>query len=153
MGKSAPGSLSRQLLIRILAWREQIAHSGDVDARTQAILAATLQGDGRQGSPCPAPPGPTAPRPGTVLVREHGGVLHRVTAVKGGYVWNDQTFASLSAVARAIAGTNWNGRRFFGLDRPAPARAEGATSRRLQHKSDGRICAADKVASMEIPSP
>ena len=34
-----------------------------------------------------------------------------------GYAWGGKTFASLSAVAKAITGTNWNGQRFFGLDK------------------------------------
>ena len=52
---------------------------------------------------------------GCQLVREHEGIDHRVTVVAGGYEWNDKTFASLSSVAKAITGTNWNGHRFFGL--------------------------------------
>jgi hypothetical protein len=32
-----------------------------------------------------------------------------------GFIWRDESFSSLSAVARAITGTSWNGRRFFGL--------------------------------------
>ena len=35
----------------------------------------------------------------------------------GPFNWVPQTFASLSAVAKAITGTNWNGQRFFGLDK------------------------------------
>jgi hypothetical protein len=54
-------------------------------------------------------------RPGTVLMREHGGVRHTVTITPDGYVWQDRTYSSLSAVARAITGTSWNGLRFFGL--------------------------------------
>jgi hypothetical protein len=54
-------------------------------------------------------------RPGTILVREHQNVLHRVTALESGFSWNGRTFASLSAVARAITGVRWNGPRFFGL--------------------------------------
>ncbi len=60
-------------------------------------------------------------KPGTFLVREHGGVQHRVMVLEEGYAWNGKTFASLSAVAKAITGTNWNGQRFFGLDRKAKA--------------------------------
>ena len=52
---------------------------------------------------------------GTLLVREHEGVQHRVTVTPEGFLWGDQTYTSLSAVAKAITGTNWNGRRFFGL--------------------------------------
>src|SRR5271165_4730497 len=32
-----------------------------------------------------------------------------------GYAWNGCFYRSLSQVAKAITGTNWNGHRFFGL--------------------------------------
>jgi hypothetical protein len=48
-------------------------------------------------------------------VREFGGVRHTVTIVPDGYVWQENTYASLTAIARVITGTNWNGPRFFGL--------------------------------------
>src|SRR5271165_2987133 len=32
-----------------------------------------------------------------------------------GYAWNGCVYRSLSQVAKAITGTNWNGHRFFGL--------------------------------------
>jgi Protein of unknown function (DUF2924) len=118
MGRSAPASMSRQLTIRILSWREQVARVGDLDAKTLATLAAALQADQRSGGPSPSAPSPPGLRPGSVLVREHGRVLHRVMVLDQSYAWNGRTFASLSSVARAITGTNWNGRRFFGLDRP-----------------------------------
>jgi len=50
-----------------------------------------------------------------VLVREYQGERHTVTVVPGGYVWRENTYASLSTIARAITGTAWNGPRFFGL--------------------------------------
>jgi hypothetical protein len=54
-------------------------------------------------------------KPGALLVREHAGVQHRVTVVEAGFAWNGATYKSLSEIARAITGTNWNGPRFFGL--------------------------------------
>jgi hypothetical protein len=39
-----------------------------------------------------------------------------------GFAWNGQTFGSLSQIAKAMAGTTWNGHRFFGL-------RQGKTSR------------------------
>ena len=58
-------------------------------------------------------------RPGTTLVREWNGNLHRVMVLADGFAWNDKTFESLSKVAFAITGTRWNGPRFFGLrDKP-----------------------------------
>ena len=116
IGRSPPPSLSRQLMVRILSWRGQISRGGDLDARTRATLAAALQGDGLLDDLAPGNPVPSLPRPGSVLVREHGGTLHRVMVLKDGFAWNGNTYASLSSVARAITGTSWNGRRFFGFD-------------------------------------
>jgi len=52
---------------------------------------------------------------GTKLIREWDGVAHTVTVLKDGFDWGGQRYKSLSAVARAITGTRWNGYRFFGL--------------------------------------
>src|SRR5262249_40160033 len=55
------------------------------------------------------------PRSGTILVREWQGRAHHVTVVDDGFLWNGRTYHSLSGIARAITGTNWNGPRFFGM--------------------------------------
>jgi hypothetical protein len=52
---------------------------------------------------------------GARLIREWDGVEHTVTVMKDGFDWQGRKFKSLSAVARAITGTQWNGYRFFGL--------------------------------------
>ena len=52
---------------------------------------------------------------GTRLVREWDQVEHTVTVMRDGFDWRGRRFKSLSAVARAITGTRWNGYRFFGL--------------------------------------
>ena len=54
-------------------------------------------------------------KPGTLLVREYKGEMHRVTVMAEGYAWRGQTYPTLSGVARAITGANWNGYVFFGL--------------------------------------
>jgi hypothetical protein len=59
--------------------------------------------------------------PGTVLTREWNGQQHRVMVVDGGFAFEGKTFDSLSKIAFAITGTNWNGPRFFGL-RPTGAK-------------------------------
>ena len=53
--------------------------------------------------------------PGTVLVREWDRQSQRVMVMSDGFAWNGRTYDSLSKVAFAITGTNWNGPRFFGL--------------------------------------
>jgi hypothetical protein len=52
---------------------------------------------------------------GARLVKVYQGVTHVVTVEDGGFVWADQSYASLSAIAKAITGTHWNGLLFFGL--------------------------------------
>ncbi len=55
------------------------------------------------------------PIAGTRLIREYQGVEHSVTVLHDGYEWEGRPYKSLSAVARAITGTRWNGLVFFGL--------------------------------------
>ena len=64
------------------------------------------------------------PRAGTILVSEWQGTTHHVTVVDDGFVWNGQTHASLSSIARAITGTKWNGPRFFGMRESKGSRVE-----------------------------
>ncbi len=55
------------------------------------------------------------PVTGTRLMRNYQGVEHAVTVLADGYEWQGRPFQSLSAIARAITGTRWNGWAFFGL--------------------------------------
>ena len=55
------------------------------------------------------------PLAGTRLVREWRGVEHVVTVRADGFEFEVRPYRSLSAVARAITGTRWNGWTFFGL--------------------------------------
>jgi hypothetical protein len=100
--------LWRDLLLRTLVWRLQERAFGGHDKATLAVLESYGQkkaGDVR----C------QRLKAGTVLVREFGGARHTVTIVPEGFVWQEKTYSSLTAIARVITGTNWNGPRFFGL--------------------------------------
>ncbi len=55
------------------------------------------------------------PVAGTRLVREWQGQRHEATVVGGGFEFEGRRYKSLSAIARAITGTRWNGPAFFGL--------------------------------------
>ena len=54
---------------------------------------------------------------GTRLVREFQGREYTVTVLPDGFEWEGRRYKSLSAVARAITGTRWNGLTFFGVKR------------------------------------
>jgi hypothetical protein len=116
--RPAPGHLPRHLLFAILAYRIQADRSGDLDHETRQLLDRT-------GAKDPATAMSTRLvsfdqkrtelTPGTVLVREWDRQSQRVMVMSDGFAWNGQTYDSLSKVAFAITGTNWNGPRFFGL--------------------------------------
>jgi len=55
------------------------------------------------------------PVAGTRLVREWNGAEHTVTVLRDGFEFEGRKYKSLSAIARAITGTRWNGWRFFGI--------------------------------------
>ena len=109
-GGRAP-DLPRALLQRILAYRIQADAAGDLDPTTIKLLDRLGRGE---ISEIPLPE-LRAVKPGTLLVREWEGTLQRVVVLESGFAWNGGTYESLSKVARAITGTNWNGPRFFGL--------------------------------------
>ena len=59
--------------------------------------------------------GDDKPMAGTRLIREYQGIEYTVTVLHDGYEWQGRPYQSLSAIARAITGTRWNGWVFFGL--------------------------------------
>jgi hypothetical protein len=62
------------------------------------------------------------PIAGTRLIREFNGVEHAVTVMRDGFEYQGRPYKSLSAIARAIAGTRWKGRVFFGVRRSGAGR-------------------------------
>jgi hypothetical protein len=113
--RQAPPHLPRHLLYRVLAYRLQADHLGDLDAESQRLLdrSASPETAGRRAVDLSRPTARL--RPGTVLGREWNGQMHRVAVLADGFAWNGNTYPSLSQVACAITGTRWSGPRFFGL--------------------------------------
>ena len=128
MGRPAPQHLPKHLLFGILAYRVQADAVGDIDAATAVILKRAA-GVTSLDDVLPLVAAMDQRRqsvvPGTVLTREWNGQQHRVMVVNGGFAFEGKTFDSLSKIAFAITGTNWNGPRFFGL-RPARGKGSGA---------------------------
>jgi hypothetical protein len=106
---------SRTFLESRLAYRIQELTYGGPDKQTRRLLG--LLADEVEGTlTCKAQiADPRNPVVGTKLIREWDGVAHTVIVLKDGFDWGGQRYQSLSAVARAITGTRWNGYRFFGL--------------------------------------
>jgi Protein of unknown function (DUF2924) len=109
-----PAPFNRRHLESRLAYRiQELAYGGlkpDTIRRLEALaedLESDKQGQYRRAS--------TRPVIGTQLVREWQGVEHRVTVLDAGFEYQGRPFKSLSAIARAITGTRWNGWVFFGM--------------------------------------
>ncbi len=114
IGTSAPNN-SRAFLEMRIAYRLQELTYGGPDRETRRmldLLADEVEGHARRKHQIADPRNPVA---GTKLLREWDGVEHCVTVLKDGFDWRGRKFKSLSAVAREITGTRWNGYRFFGL--------------------------------------
>jgi hypothetical protein len=69
-------------------------------------------------------------KPGTQMIRQWQNTTHKVTALNEGFEWDGRTYKSLSAVANAITGTNWNGYAFFGIKRAPSSNKNAAGPRR-----------------------
>ncbi len=111
---SAPNN-SRSYLELRLAYRIQELSLGGASRETRRMLDLLADEiDGKIARKAIITDGRN-PVTGTRLLREWDGAEHTVTVMQDGFDWKGQKYKSLSAVARAITGTQWNGYRFFGL--------------------------------------
>jgi hypothetical protein len=153
LGGEPPIHLARWLLMRVLAYRLQANALGGLDKSIQRMLRSNSDQD------LAAPFDRRAPqtrdgvglKAGAFLAREWKGKLERVMVLKDGFAWDGQTFGSLSQVARAMTGTNWNGHRFFGLRQGKTVDANGARERRQRRVGAVATAAAQDAASGDAP--
>ncbi|MCR0985278.1 DUF2924 domain-containing protein [Roseomonas pecuniae] len=113
-GKEPP-PFNRAYLVSRLAYRIQELAYGGLKPETRARLEALgeqLDGGNVVLRRIRADSRPLA---GTRLIREWQGVEHAVTVLQDGFEYEGRPYRSLSAVARHITGTRWNGWTFFGL--------------------------------------
>ena len=117
-----PPPYNRRFLESRLAYRMQELAYGGLKPETLARLEAL--GEQLDGGKVAVRRlrGDDKPIAGTQLIREYQGVEHLVTVTCAGYDYQGRPYRSLSAIARAITGTRWNGRVFFGL-RPSRSAA------------------------------
>ena len=113
---SEPPPFNRRYLESRLAYRIQELTYGGLKPETiprLERLGEDLDGGDRKKSRRRADLG--RPITGTRLIREWQGVEQVVTVTADGFEWQGRPYKSLSAIARAITGTRWNGWVFFGL--------------------------------------
>jgi len=126
--RAEPPRLSRDIMMRAIAYRlQEIAHGGlsRITQRRLMTLANELASDGRIAPP----PGPRI-KPGARLIREWHGRTHTVCVTENGFEFEGKTYRSLTKIARDITGAQWSGPRFFGLTKtPSAAAPDDASDR------------------------
>jgi hypothetical protein len=139
-GHPAPKSLRRNFLARAVAYQMQVEVYGGLSVATKRrlreIANAVRNGDAN------AVLGSSRIKTGTQMIRQWQGATHTVTALADGFEWNGRTYKSLSAVANAITGTNWNGFAFFGIKRAPSGNKNASGLRRTSSRSNPDVSAA-----------
>jgi hypothetical protein len=124
-------SSNRQFLFRRIAWRLQAQAEGGLSERARE-RASEIASDTDLRLRAPVGffenPSPTQsvsrlrsrvdqrlPVPGTLLTRSFENRRIVVTVLTDGFEYQSRRYRSLSAIAREVTGTRWNGLLFFGL--------------------------------------
>jgi len=130
-------SYNKEHLIRKIAWRiQELAYGGlserarrrAMEIANDADLRVTMpRGMARTDSPGVAERTMVTklsgrrdrrlPLPGTLLVREYKGKDVVVRVMDDGFEHDGEVYKSLSAIAKKVTGTKWNGHVFFGTDK------------------------------------
>lgn len=132
---SPPKRLSRDLLIRGIAYRLQEQSSGGLSRNILNQLVTRDDQTQIKTEPQPRTSAPITLKPGTRLVREwRGQTLSVLVSADGCFDWNGKRYASLSMIAREVTGAHWSGPRFFGLTNP---KSNSTTTLHSMSHSDG----------------
>jgi Protein of unknown function (DUF2924) len=113
--ETEPPPYNRRFLESRLAYRIQELAYGGLRPETIARLEALGQQLDGGNMVLRRTRAEEKPISGTRLIREWQGVEHCLTVRDHDYEYQGRPYKSLSAAARAITGTRWNGWVFFGL--------------------------------------
>jgi hypothetical protein len=113
--RSEPPRVSRDLLLRSIAYRLQELEHGGLSKTTRRKLKTLAKMVRTTGRVAPDPG--VSLKPGARLVREWRGRTHTVTVTEDGFDYAGTSYPSLTRIAKKITGAHWSGPRFFGLVR------------------------------------
>ena len=110
-----PPSGNKPFLVKRLAYRVQELACAGLSARAEAKLNVLIEEEDRRVRGLPVVRKGDRPIAGTRLIREWQGVEHTTTVLDDGFEYQGRRYKSLSAIARTITRTRWNGPLFWGL--------------------------------------
>ncbi len=129
LSRSEPARISRDLLMRAIAYRVQELEFGGLPKWARQSLAGSANmSDPADAAdePKPKPAEPSLLKPGARLVREWHGRTHVVAVLDDAFEFEGRQYGSLTQIARQITGAHWSGPRFFGLTKRRAAPGSGA---------------------------
>lgn len=127
------GACNRKWLIRRIIWRmqsleggglsqrardraDELANTSDLRVTAPRTPQVSLDAPERtKTTACRIEGGPRLPLPGTLVTRQYKGRLIQVKVVAQGFEYEGELYKSLSAVAKKVTGSHWNGFKFFNL--------------------------------------
>lgn len=116
-GTQPPRTFTARLMRLALAWDAQAADAGGETAQARKawnrVIKSRSDGGERRNNAKSSPY--LGEGDGIRILKNWGGTTHEVLVTEDGASWNGESYTSLSAVARAMTGTNRNGPKFFGL--------------------------------------
>lgn len=166
---------NKDFLFKRIAWRIQALAEGDLterarrraeelardaDLRTTAprtppgapggncVHGGAGGNGGRHAKPAPSLVDERVPLPGTVLTRVYRGQAYHVVVREDGFEYDGQLFRSLSAIAKVITGSHWNGLLFFRIARPKKGQAADAAKPKNGSAADARGSATGRAAGL-----
>jgi len=130
-------SCNKDFLMKRIAWRIQALAEGDIseratrraeeladDADLRVRMPATILRSDIEATDLrttsysfqPDKGDQRLPMPGAIICREYKGKTIRVMVLEKGFEFNGNVYRSLSAIAKKVTGSKWNGFHFFGLN-------------------------------------
>lgn len=96
----------RSLIVKYLIWYEQ--------AKREKVSSLGFFNEVKQASVL-ANKHTVTLATGSQITRSYKGSIYTVEVIGKGYLYNGKQYKSLSGIAKAITGKNWNGKVFFGV--------------------------------------
>jgi Protein of unknown function (DUF2924) len=132
--RAQPPRLSRDLLIRTVAYRlQELVHGGLSKATRRKLLTLTKE---MESNGSIEPDRGLRIKPGARLVREWHGRTHTVIVTEDAFEYAGKLYPSLTNIAQAITGAHWSGPRFFGLGLKEASGAQPDPSGRVSEGED-----------------
>lgn len=117
---NSPQHARKEFLIKHIAWEFQAKKHGGYSPDTKKKLDKLVENfskgkDITKNSNIFKKSSSIEMKAGTKLIREYKGEKHEVVALEKGFEYKNKPYKSLSAIAKEITGTQWNGKLFFGV--------------------------------------